>query len=222
MAAEGSDWFWWFGDEHSSAHDADFDRTFRGHLARAYAGSGRESPPALAEAVGTRADDVAAAALPSAPVRVVLDGRATDYFEWIGAGRVDADLGRGTMARGQRTLRALHYGTGDGRLALRLDTFAEPASAALEGLVVAVELRAPVVRRLRVALRPGECGADSVGASLGQILEMTVPLPGLDEAGTSVQFRVVLEDGEGRGLESLPGEGDVSFPALSYESDWTA
>ena len=77
--------------------------------------------------------------------------------------------------------------------------------------------------RLRVPLRPGECGASPVGASLGQILEMTVPLPGIDAAaGTRIDFRVVLEDGAGRDLESLPGEGLVSFPAGAFESDWTA
>jgi len=30
--AEGSDWFWWFGDDHSSAQDGLFDRLFRKHL----------------------------------------------------------------------------------------------------------------------------------------------------------------------------------------------
>jgi alpha-amylase/alpha-mannosidase (GH57 family) len=30
--AEGSDWFWWFGDDHSSAQDALFDYLFRKHL----------------------------------------------------------------------------------------------------------------------------------------------------------------------------------------------
>jgi len=31
-AAEGSDWFWWFGEGHSSNQDAIFDRLFREHL----------------------------------------------------------------------------------------------------------------------------------------------------------------------------------------------
>lgn len=34
--AEGSDWFWWFGKGHSSAHDAVFDWTFRAHLKTIY------------------------------------------------------------------------------------------------------------------------------------------------------------------------------------------
>jgi len=31
-AAEGSDWFWWFGDDHTSDADEAFDDLFRGHL----------------------------------------------------------------------------------------------------------------------------------------------------------------------------------------------
>src|SRR6185503_2050782 len=96
----------------SSAHDADFDRTFRSHLRNAYRDMSRETPLALEGPVArtSATEATAALALPTAPVRVVLDGRATDWFEWIGAGRADADLGRGTMARGERVLRALLYG----------------------------------------------------------------------------------------------------------------
>ena len=34
--AEGSDWFWWYGDDHSSALDALFDHLFRKHLRNVY------------------------------------------------------------------------------------------------------------------------------------------------------------------------------------------
>lgn len=35
-AAEGSDWFWWYGDDQSSGNDESFDRLFRDHLASIY------------------------------------------------------------------------------------------------------------------------------------------------------------------------------------------
>ena len=34
--AEGSDWFWWYGDDHSCAQDALFDYLFRKHLQNVY------------------------------------------------------------------------------------------------------------------------------------------------------------------------------------------
>ena len=37
--AEGSDWFWWYGDDHSSEHDLEFDDLFRRHLRNVYRAS---------------------------------------------------------------------------------------------------------------------------------------------------------------------------------------
>lgn len=47
LAAEGSDWFWWFGDDQDSGRDDEFDGLFRGHVARAYQLAGRKVPDAL-------------------------------------------------------------------------------------------------------------------------------------------------------------------------------
>lgn len=34
--AEGSDWFWWFGDDHATHYKDEFDRLFRLHLKNVY------------------------------------------------------------------------------------------------------------------------------------------------------------------------------------------
>ena len=47
MIAEGSDWFWWYGDDHSSDHDRDFDELFRTHLRNAYTYLGLAIPDEL-------------------------------------------------------------------------------------------------------------------------------------------------------------------------------
>jgi alpha-amylase/alpha-mannosidase (GH57 family) len=45
-AAEGSDWFWWYGTDQESASDESFDQLFRGHLQSVYRALGAE-PPAI-------------------------------------------------------------------------------------------------------------------------------------------------------------------------------
>jgi alpha-amylase/alpha-mannosidase (GH57 family) len=47
LAAEGSDWFWWLGDDQDSGRDAEFDALFRRHLARAYQLAGLAAPDGL-------------------------------------------------------------------------------------------------------------------------------------------------------------------------------
>ena len=50
-AAEGSDWFWWFGAGHSSNQDAMFDQLFREHLAALYQALGEPVPPDVRQQV---------------------------------------------------------------------------------------------------------------------------------------------------------------------------
>jgi len=45
--AEGSDWFWWFGEDQDSGDDDEFDDLFRTHLKNIYRGLGTDPPPAL-------------------------------------------------------------------------------------------------------------------------------------------------------------------------------
>lgn len=45
--AQGSDWFWWFGDDQDSGDDAYFDRAFRELLGQVYDAIGDDRPPWL-------------------------------------------------------------------------------------------------------------------------------------------------------------------------------
>ena len=47
LAAEGSDWFWWFGSDQESRNDAEFDELFRAHLRGAYQALDLEAPESL-------------------------------------------------------------------------------------------------------------------------------------------------------------------------------
>ena len=49
LIAEGSDWFWWYGDDHSSNQDAEFDELFRRHVRNAYTALGLTPPAELYE-----------------------------------------------------------------------------------------------------------------------------------------------------------------------------
>ena len=50
-AAEGSDWFWWYGQDQDSANDGAFDKIFRGTLANVYTLVGETPPAFLSESV---------------------------------------------------------------------------------------------------------------------------------------------------------------------------
>lgn len=56
-AAEGSDWFWWFGDDQNSGNDSQMDDLFRTHLANVYRALGREVPAWLSTPIIARASE---------------------------------------------------------------------------------------------------------------------------------------------------------------------
>ena len=47
LIAEGSDWFWWYGDDHSSDHDLEFDELFRRHVRNVYRALDKPIPEEL-------------------------------------------------------------------------------------------------------------------------------------------------------------------------------
>src|SRR5262249_18934136 len=133
--AEASDWFWWFGDDHSSAQDALFDYLFRKHLQNVYRLLGDEPPADLARPISRRGQRVHHTE-PRALLDVTIDGRYT-FFEWVSAGHYTCQNERGTMAMAmQGPLRDLYFGFDLLRLLVRIDCDgpARPALAAFDAL----------------------------------------------------------------------------------------
>ncbi len=119
--AEGSDWFWWFGDDHSSAQDAVFDELFRRHLINVYRLLGSNPPNALNRPI-TRADHRLLHTQPTGFLPVKVTGRAT-YFEWISAGKYISGSERGTMTLvTEGFIKRRYFGFDKTHLFLRADT----------------------------------------------------------------------------------------------------
>ncbi|MGH9469305.1 MAG: glycoside hydrolase family 57 protein [Terriglobia bacterium] len=118
--AEGSDWCWWYGPEHSSANDEEFDELYRKHLGNLYRLLGGIPPDELAEPV-KRPRLGGSNVPPSAPIQPVIDGRETTYFEWLGAGVYTPDPRSASLHESQRYIRELHYACSREAVSLRID-----------------------------------------------------------------------------------------------------
>ena len=124
--AEGSDWFWWFGDSHSSAQDGLFDRLFRKHLQNVYLVLGEQPPTELARPISQGQRHAQVYTEPTGLLSVKVDGRRS-YFEWINAGHYVCGGSRGTMSMvTQGYISDLYFGFDTERLLLRLDSRGGP------------------------------------------------------------------------------------------------
>src|SRR5215475_12451603 len=140
LAAEGSDWCWWYGPEHSTANDAEFDALYRKHLTGIYVALGQIAPDDLAKPI-KKLPEHALHIPPSELLKIKVDGRETSYFEWLGAGLYSPERRRGAMHGRTYHLRELRYGFDQQRFFLRLDCFAN-AIAELESLEFRLTIQA--------------------------------------------------------------------------------
>lgn len=116
-AAEGSDWFWWFGEGHSSNHDAIFDQLFREHVIAIYEALNHPVPFELRNFVEVHEDR--GDHLPRSFIHPIINGRC-DEQDWDKAGRIEVGGARGTMHRSS-AVQKLWYGVDHLNFYLRLD-----------------------------------------------------------------------------------------------------
>ena len=239
LAAEGSDWFWWFGEPFHSAEDAIFDRLFRAHLQGAYAALGEAPPAALDQAVGAAATAPTVTA-PWAFIQptILPSVRPPPFYAWRGAGRYQVP--RGAAMAELPLVDSILFGFDPTTLYLRLDP--NPARAAeLDGVRLEVEVTlqsgAPLTRQLRLDVF-GEAwelseAVDGDWRSLGRggpaallrALELGVPFARLGaKSGDRLELSFRLKQAEVV-LGRYPSSGAISLtvPGPSFESDnWSA
>ncbi len=225
-AAEGSDWYWWYGEDFSTENAAEFDALFRGHVLRACELLDLAPPPEALQPIkptGRGALEAKALREPTALVRPVIDGRDPDFFEWQGAGVHRPGRGRGSMYGGAPAFSALLWGFDERNLYLRLDPDPEgPPPDAIR--ITLLGPRGPCRVEFPLArdgvARPGSRdGAPAGRAVFLRILEAEIPLAALGvEPGDELVLAVEALSGE-EAQERIPRSGylPVSVPGADFE-----
>ena len=151
LIAEGSDWNWWYGPEHHSANDRDFDELYRKHLSNVYQALGAAPPDYLSHPI--TGGEVRPAFTPqTAYIHPRVSGDKVRYFEWMGAAIFTADQRAGAMHGKQFLLDSVYAGIDSTFVFGRLD-FAGPVPDMDFDLVVNLESWAKEEARPRKTLR---------------------------------------------------------------------
>jgi len=239
LIAEGSDWNWWYGPEHHSANDRDFDELYRKHLSNVYLALGGTPPDVLAQPIA------GAHAKPqftpqTSYIHPPVDGKNIGYFEWLGAASHVADRHSSAMHGKLFVLDTGYAGIDDENVYCRMDFIDPPAEWATGDtrLVVTIETSGPgsnggqTVRleadisggKLR-GCKLGENGqqreTESVRVGIGSIFECQVPLKLLNaamEARLRIRFSLWRD---GLPLDALPQEGAIEV-RVAPESELSA
>ncbi len=229
--AEGSDWFWWYGDDHNSELDAVFDHLFRRHLSNVYTLLGVSAPPILSKPV-TRTAQRQLHTQPTGFLPVRVDGKET-FFEWINAGKYVAGSQRGTMTLvTQGLVQQMLFGFDPQNLLIRIDA----AGRANDKFASVDEIRIRFIEPMGIEivvtgltadqktifhLHSGGTVVELLAARIacGEILELSV---GREQLGLAphetLHFFIELLHGS-QSLDRIPIEGAIqtSVPPPDFE-----
>ncbi len=245
LIAEGSDWNWWYGPEHHSANDRDFDDLYRKHLSNVYTALGGVPPDHLSRPISGVL--VRSAFSPqTAYVRPSIDGQVSSYFAWMGAAMVSSDRRSGSMHGKLFMLESIYAGIDEAHLYARLDFAAKlPEGDTMATLHVALRDGERVIGsfRLDVELTPdritgwklrkdgdvtlaSESEPNGVEIGFGKILAMKLPMALLGaQEGHTFNLRFVLYR-DRLPIDALPQEGSLEIQVapedvlaeIAYES----
>jgi alpha-amylase/alpha-mannosidase (GH57 family) len=247
LIAEGSDWNWWYGPEHHSANDRDFDELYRKHLSNVYHAL-EGIPPAELNTPIIQGIPRPSYIPQTAYVTARVDGLVSGYFEWMGAASYTSDQRTSAMHGKQFLLDAVYAGLDHEAVSGRLDFHHNVPEGAYR-LVVNFEVwssgasqkASPNVYRLTVdALgrelqkwtlmngeerhklanfsgENGDTDTQGVEVALNQIFEMRVPFD-LIKAHEGSQIRLRFAIWrEHLPVDSLPLEGWIDLHAVAEE-----
>jgi len=245
LIAEGSDWNWWYGPQHHSANDRDFDELYRKHLSNVYQLLGAAPPEYLGQPIG-RIDERPQFTPQTAYIHPRMDGATVGYFEWLGAASFTADRRGSAMHGKQFVLDAVYAGIDDANLYARVD-FAGGVPRGRLDVVVKLESLAAATGKPQRQLR-GEVTLDnraiagwklareeereeeadaspdghksppeSFQPRLAKVLEFQVPLAELGAApGSRVRMRFSVWR-DRLPIDALPAEGWLELDVVSEQ-----
>ena len=224
--AEGSDWFWWYGDPFSSPLDYIFDLIFRRRLRRAYELMDREPPANLLVPVDPKLPiDNPNVHAPLDIINPVIDGRITNFYEWSGAGHLKASLLDGLVARDKPgPIEDLYFGTDGSNLFIRLDIdrlLLQPDDTLVLRILKPVQINVAVdlqenPKALMRLYRPSDSPTDyhietHTSAAIGKIVELAIPINSLGvKPRAIVSFICLLIRGQQQ-IDRCPVLGTISL-----------
>jgi alpha-amylase/alpha-mannosidase (GH57 family) len=234
--AEGSDWCWWYGDDHYTENDEEFDLLFRTHLMNVYRIIGLDVPDDLQISI-LREDRKALPTVElTAFISPTIDGQVTNYFEWLPAGHYNVTQGGGAMHRVASIIEHIYYGFDLKNMFIRLDpsgnlkdekvadlaffiNFLNPRGLDIEVRIV------PQDQRVSATLFRGENGnrhqeitINTIAAN--DIIELAVPFDMIGvKPNDEVQIFVTVERA-GSEVEKWPYRGYIQFkvPTEDFEA----
>lgn len=230
--AEGSDWNWWYGDDHTTETQKDFDELFRTNLMNVYREMGKEIPPFLFVPVLREDRSIAPTVAIRGFIDPKIDGTVTSYYEWYQAAQMDIRKSGGSMHKAESLLSGIYYGFNKETLFLRADP-AIPSNEFPEDLSFSIDFVKPSMLKVFVSVRPELSASllekrnsdwkkvkDIPDVAFGDVFEIGIPFGDLHARENDVVNFSLCITKEGEEIERCPWRGHITLtvPTPDFEA----
>jgi alpha-amylase/alpha-mannosidase (GH57 family) len=220
--AEGSDWCWWYGDDHRGANNAEFDVIYRRHLAAVFEILGLDVPAEIRIPIHRKTASTLVL-LPENQVTPEIDGRLTHFYEWAGAGSYDCKQAGTTMHRVERIIDRIFFAYNSAFIYVRLDFADSDKLGALNNGRCIITLKGDETAAVELPLIKGTAKMDNqVTYAVIDICEVSIRRDKLfaNGAGKAALSISVFEGN--KHVESWPENDEIQFnlPEPTREMFW--
>ena len=216
LAAECSDWYWWYGDDHFSEFGAEFDKLFRSHLISIY-DLMRTSPPSdmflpIIKDVSTQDFHIK----PQSDISPTINGRHDSFFEWIGCGVIDESKLFSTMDRDRGLIQKILYGKENTKLFFAFEAISEDFIHPQE-LTIIIN---PLEIEVSIDLKSKKSSFDGYEIELvaNKWIELSIELDSIAISEVFIRFEL---HNNGDVIQTLPGFGQLQIDMkCDYSQNW--
>lgn len=216
LAAECSDWFWWYGDDHYTEFATEFDELFRNHLITIYELMEIIPPSDMFLPILQHKSAGNFWLKPQSDISPSIDGKHNLFFEWLGCGVVDESKIFSTMDKQRGPIEKIFYGQDDEKLYFVFDTKIKKiySSDFIHIIIEPLNVRGKVSMKNQITF----IGDLEVEVAYDDILEMSIEKKLIDIDEISILFEIEKNQ---KIIQTLPGFGELKINLSNdYSQNW--
>lgn len=216
LAAECSDWFWWYGDDHFSEFGAEFDELFRSHLINIYNLVNITPPSDLFIPIIKNKSTQNFWLKPQSDISPAINGKHDSFFEWIGCGVVDESKLFSTMDKQRGPIKKILYGQDDEKIYFAFEAKVKElcGSDSMEIIIDPINIRG----KISFLTQKIFIGDLEVNIACDNTLEMSIDKSKIELDDIKIRFEL---EKDGIIVQTLPGFGELDIDLSNdYSHNW--
>jgi len=216
LVAESSDWFWWYGNDHHTIFDNEFDSLFRNNLIEVYQLMQINPPQDLFVPLVKERSARDFLIQPQSDISPQIDGKKDSFFEWMGCGVVDESHLFSTMQRTQGLVEKIYFGQDANKLYFAFEGVTK--ALCKKGMIrIMID---PLKIEAKVSFDGGAESFDTlkIESACNEWLELSIDKSTIDVPKLSLRFEIETQESA---LQTLPSFGDLLIDLDDdYSKNW--